>query len=442
MNSKLMRNIVLSLLFITSVVITLPVFGQYKFTDVPNLNSSPQYSNNDESPFDIDYNHRFITLNSDLNFNSNGITNDFMYQFYTGKFLDSTLKTKNLDRLKEKNNHLGFNWSTQLQINIPSKNRGFGYYAAFENHYFGELNYDENLFQLVFFGNKDLVDQNVSIDKQSFTLLFFQQIKAGVVKTWFGKSKVNVLTVGIGINNGQSLLNYDLPKATFFTQKEAEYISLDMEMQMHRSDTTSSKFGAENGLGLSLDASFYHREANYSIEINMQNLGFITWNKQSQQYKKDTLISFDGITIDNILNMTSTSIKGYSGDSIKNNFYYSKKSSRFTKMIPMRGSFNFTRYLLNNRLALSFTFINYHFAHYIPLFRFEPSWRFHVKKSFISIIPNIEYGGYGKLNYGLGLKVAINKMLFFEVKTDYLNGYLDLKHSAGLGGYVSIIKTL
>jgi hypothetical protein len=54
----------------------------------------------------------------------------------------------------------------------------------------------------------------------------------------------------------------------------------------------------------------------------------------------------------------------------------------------------------------------------------------------------MEYGGYGKFNYGIGLSANVCQKFFIEVRTDYLNGYYDIKHSAGLGGYVSIIKTL
>lgn len=441
MSRKPTKHIIFTTGLLVSVLLSTPLFSQYKFTRFPFANSSPQYSPH-ESEFDIDYNHTYLTLHSEISLNSNGITNDFINQFYLGHFLDTELKTQNLNRLKPRNNLIGYNWITRLQLNIPSRKKGLSYYAAFENHNYGELRFDKNLFQLVFFGNQYLVDQNTLLDKQSFTLLKFQQIKAGIVKTWFKNSAVNVLTAGLGINNGQSLLSYELPEATFFTQSNAEYISLDMQMNMRRSDTLSSRFGAENGLGMCLDLSFFHRDASNSIEIRMENLGFIRWNKHSQQYNKDTLVYFDGINIQNIFDLTSETITVLSGDSITDEFGFSKKTGRFTKMIPMRGSLNYTRYLLNNRLALSLSLINYHFMHFNLLIRFEPTWRIHIKRSQLCISPNIEYGGYGKVNYGLGLSAAINQKFFIEVRTDYLNGYINLKHSAGAGGYVSIIKTL
>jgi hypothetical protein len=438
---KLLKHIIFTVALPALVLMTSPLFSQYKFTRFPYNNSSPQYAPA-ETVTDIDYNHTYLTLNSEILLNSNGINNDFMNQFYLGHYLNADLKNQNLDRLKPQKNLIGYNWTTQLQVNIPSKKRGISYYAAFENHNDAELCFDKNLFQLVFYGNRDFAGQFVSLDKQSFSSIKYQQIKAGIVKTWFGRSGVSILTAGLGINNGQSLLSFNIPKATFFTQSNAEYISLDMQMNMQRSDTTSSRFGAENGLGFCLDLSYYHREANYSFEIKLDDLGFITWNKHSQQYKKDTSVNFDGIEIANIFNMSSETVKGFNGDSLNDELVYSDKSSRFTKMIPMLGSINYTRYFWNNRLALSLSIINYHFLHINPLIRLVPTFNIAIKRSMISISPDIEYGGYGKLNYGLGLSAAVNEKFFIELRTDYLNGYFDLKHSAGLGGYVSIIKTL
>jgi hypothetical protein len=442
MSRKLIDNNIIWAVFMVAFFTASPAFCQYKFTAFPNYNSIPQFETNAQNSLDIDYNHTYLTLTSELNLNSNGIANDFINQFYLGYYLNTELKTQNLDRLKSQKNLIGYNWITQLQINIPSKKKGISCYAAFENHNYEEICYDKNLFQLVFFGNKDMADQHAYLDKQSFTLLKFQQIKAGIVKTWFKRSQVNVLSAGLGINNGQSTINYEIPEATFFTQSNAEYISLDMQMNMRRSDTMSSRFGAENGLGMSLDLSFYHRDANNSFGIKIDNLGFIRWNKQSQIYNKDTLIYFDGIYLDNIFNMDSTTIRLLTGDSVSDEFGYSDNTGRFTKMIPMRGSINYTRYLWNNRISLSLSLINYHFLHFNPLIRFEPTYHINIKRSLLSISPNIEYGGYGRFNYGFGLSAIICNKFFIEARTDYLNGYFDLKHSAGLGGYISIIKTL
>ena len=442
MSKKLVAQIILFSGWLLFTFMVTPLYAQYTFTDFHAANSQPQYQADHGSVNDIDYNHMYLSLQSDLNLNANGLTNDFIRQYYIGNFLDTELKTKNLDRLKTRNNLLGYNWTIQLLLNIPSKRKGLSYFASFGNYNYNEICYDKNFYQLMFFGNKELVDQDVPLDNQSYKLLKFQQIKGGIVKTWFKQNKVNVLSAGLGINNGQALLSYDIPQASFFTQDNAEYITLDMQMNMQRSDTLSSKFGAENGLGLSVDLSFYHRDANNSFEISLENLGFITWNKYSQSYKKDTLINFDGFEIKNLFDLQSETTEGITGDSILNEFGFSNQQGRFSTMIPMKGQINYTRFLWNNRISLSISLINYHFLRSFPLLRFEPTYCARFSRWKLSISPNLQYGGYGKLNLGMGLSASFKKKFFVSIRTDYLNGYFNTKYAAGMGGYVSIIKTL
>ena len=418
-----------------------PAFGQYKFSYC-QLGASPAMFASYELTPEIDYNKMYLDLNSELYLNSNGLTNQFIGDFYRGQYLNNQLKTDNLNRLSTDRNLFGYIFITSLRLNVPDKRHQISFYAAYENHNFMEIKFHQNFFHVVFIGNKDLTDLYTPLDKQSFKILNFQQIKAGIVKTWFKQNGVNVFSAGIGINNGQSILEYDIPNATFFTQKEAEFLSLDMNMNMKRSDTTNTKFGAENGSGVSIDLSFYHRDSRNSIEIKVEDLGFIRWNKNSQQYLKDTLVYFDGFEIKNIIDINAESITGITGDSILNEFAFSDKTKAFTQMIPMKASINYTRYFFKDKLSLSLSLIQYHFLHFNPLIRFVPSYNIPIKKSKICIAPSFEYGGYGRFNCGLGISASVYRKFYIELSTAFLNSYLDSRKAAGLGGYVSIIKTL
>ena len=130
MMRKLIRNIIIWAAYLAVFFAALPAFCQYKFTAFPNFNTIPQYAGDDKNNLDIDYNYTYLTLTSELNLNSNGVTNDFINQFYLGHYLNPELKTQNLSRLKEQKNLIGYNWITQLQINITSKKRGISFYAA------------------------------------------------------------------------------------------------------------------------------------------------------------------------------------------------------------------------------------------------------------------------------------------------------------------------
>ncbi len=441
MKKRFIKYTLLSISLLIAELIGTPAFGQYKFTYCPLGTSAPMVASEHESYQAIDYQKIYLDLTSELYMNSNGLTNQFVSKFYYGSFLDTPLKTQNWNRLNGQHNLLGYFFNSSLRLNVPAKKNGFSYYAAYENHNMMEVKFHEDFFHLIFFGNRDLAGQSATFDKQSFKTMSYQQFKVGVVKTWFKQSKVQVFSAGLGFNNGQSLMEYSIPSASFFTQENAEYLSLDMNVNMRRSDTVRTKFGAENGAGMCLDLSFYQRNPKSSIEVKVEDLGFIRWNNHSQQYKKDTLVYFEGIEIKDIFDLNSATNTGLTQDSIMNEFAFGDQSA-FTEMIPMRASVNYTHYFFNNRLSLSLTLIHYHFLHFNPLIRFVPTYVISIKKSSICIAPNFEYGGYGKFNCGLGISASVKQKFYIELSTAFINSYLDAKKAAGLGGFVSIIKTL
>ncbi|HNW69574.1 MAG TPA: DUF5723 family protein [Bacteroidales bacterium] len=394
----------------------------------------------------IDENRYYLSLNSELGFNSNKLNNKFAGSFYKGEFLDHSMKTDALNGLNTTYNVLGFLFNTDLYVNIPGKKnnppRRINYYAGLENHNMMELRFNRNFFQLFFFGNKDFTNQFLILKNLSLNYLNFQQIKVGINKAWQKNNSRHVLTAGIGFNNGQSLQQYELPYGTIYTQKDAEFINLQMELGMKRSDTLNSKFGAENGWGFSADLGYTYQDESNLFQCQLEDIGFIRWKKNSQHYDKDTIVYFDGIEINNLIDISGETISGSSADTILNAFAYAKKNAAFTETIPMKFYLSYKRYFFKRWLSLSVSFNHYFFSLYRPQIRFVPAVNIPVKNSVISISPSIEAGGYGRYNYGLGLSAAINKKFYVEIQTAYLNSYIFPKKSAGLGGFISIIKTL
>lgn len=390
----------------------------------------------------IDTGKYFLSLNSSLEFNADGPTNYFATAFYEGRFLDNSMKTTALNRLNTNNNLLAYLFNTDIYLHIPGKKSSISYYAGFENHNLMELSFNKNFFHLFFFGNKTFTGQQLSLDDISLTTLNFQQLKAGISKTWQKNDATYILTAGLGFNNGQSLMKYEIPYGVLFTQHNAEYLDLGMTIGMKRSDTLRTGFGAENGWGFSADLAYVFRDENNIITCQLEDLGFIRWKKNSQRYSKDTLVHFDGFEISNLLDISGETIKGISADSLINEFAFSKTQAAFSEMIPMRIFISYKRYFFKRWLSLTCSFNSYAFSVYRPQVRLTGSVNIPVKNSVVSISPSIEAGGYGRFNCGLGVSAAVNKRFYVELQTSYINSYLFPKKSAGLGGFISIIKTL
>lgn len=396
---------------------------------------------NSEPSADIDYYYRYLELSSELMINSNGLSNEFINSFYSGQFINNKLKTKNLNFLRNEKNLLGFDFNIHLMANFPLKNKSLSIYTAFENHNYSEISFAKKFFQVFFFGNSGLSNDFISMNQQSLHIQKFQQIKAGIRKTWEKNNKITCLSADIAVNNGQFLLSYDIPKASLFTQTYAEFISMDMQINMKRSDTINSRFGSENGLGTGISLSFYQRNKCNEIEISVENLGFICWNKNSQAFTKDTLVFFEGYEISNIFDLSGQTYDGISEDSITNAFAFSDTRKRIYTLTPMKGTISYTRYFCNHRFSASISLTNFHFLNANPLIKIKPTYYLKAKKSRFAISPVLIYGGYGEFNYGIDFSANFNKKFYFSVSTNYLNGLFHYKGTGGFGGFVSIIKT-
>ncbi len=383
-----------------------------------------------------------LSLNAELEFNSNKVNNSFAYDFYSGRYLDNSKKTTALNRLNATYNLLGYQFHADLYLGIPGKKSNISYYAGFETHSLMELRFNRDFFQLFFFGNKDYTNKFLILRNLSLNYLNFQQIKGGINKTWEKKNARHTLTAGIGFNNGQSLMQYNLPYGTIYTQQDAEFINIQMQLDMKRSDTANSKFGTENGWGLCGDVAYTYRDDKNVFQCQLEDIGFIRWKKYSQCYKKDTVVYFDGIDIHNLVDISGETISGKGADSIVNAFAYSKTCAGFTEMIPLRFYVYYKRYFFNHWLSLAGSFNHYFFTLYRPQIRIIPALNIPLKNAVISIAPSFETGGYGQYNCGLGISAAISDKFFIELQTAYLNAYLNPKKSAGVGGFISIVKTL
>lgn len=434
--------------FLVFPVIVLMLLINYNLAAQPDFTKSAQNSK------------YILSLKSDLQINANTLDNTFISDFYYGRFLSASVKTDQLHKLRNEKNSFGYLFRNELCLYIPADKESWGFYTAFAMHNIMQLQFGKNLFRLAFFGNGDLAGQSVSLDKTELNMLNFQQFKIGIVKKWnkgfFGTAisipkfetsglgqrpeKSSFLTLGLAINKGQSLLSLNVPEAAFFTHSNAEYLELGMLINMQRSDTLSSGFGAMNGAGISADLAYTYLDEKNIFSCSITDFGFISWNRYSQQYSMDTLIHFEGIDIPNLFDYDQE-INGESADSILNRFAYARSESNFTTMIPMYFDIYYSRLLCKNYLSLTAKVSHVFFLNYRPLISFTPTVNIPIGSCSLHIAPSLIHGGFGGFNAGLSIAANIKKSFYIEIRSDYINSYINYNNSAGAGGFISLIKT-
>ncbi len=385
--------------------------------------------------------HNVISLDANLEVNSTAVTNQFMYDFYNGKFLTDELKKDNSARMKDYN-LLGYRFDAALTFRVSdTANRNSGFFGTLEQHDRIELSFDKEFFDLYFFGNAQYTDQFVHINNVGMNMITYQQLKAGFYES-FGKDNRHTLGLAVGFVKGQKNLDVDVKQATLFTQKDAMFIALDADMSLRRSDSASSDLKAMNGAGASVDV-FWSVTDNHknNFRISLSDLGFIKWSSRSQQYSRDTLYHFDGFEVKDMLDIGATTFTGKTKDSILNEFSFADKHGTYDMWLPMQFNISYNRLFLKDRFLLSAMVRHEFFSKYKPQVIIKPAYCYRWKKSELRLAAILMMRGYGTFNAGAEITANIANSFFLQLGTGYLNAYLNPQNAAGIGGYFSIAKS-
>jgi hypothetical protein len=357
-----------------------------------------------------------LLIKTDNYYNSNAIHNNFLSSFYKGGFIDSLSKTRVSNKLNTKNNlgaEISFNAMYYLHNSIAMGNakRAFCINTGYFEYY--NTTFSENLFSLIFFGNKQFAGNNISLALFNYQKISGQKIGFGIY------NKNSFSSVCINFYNLSSYQNYNVNRANFFTEANGQYITLNINEQITITDTNRRNIFSNNGWGLGTDIVLNlntgkNRSATIddAFTINIENFGFAVLNSNTLHQAADTTINYSGFQVNNILNINNLLPVNLT-DTLKLNYTKASKNILlpFTVTIGKIPS----RYT-TNRIE-SFYGIRYRYAsNYKPLFYagvfIKVNPKFHTSV-------NLQTGGYG--NFNLAMQINYNPLKNFWVSVGCSN---------------------
>lgn len=395
---------------------------------------------------------RQLFFHTSVEINARGLTNEFLGKFYKGDFLSNDLLTKVSARLSDKN-LLGYRLDGGLYYIFVPENykKYFGYYFGIEEHSFAELSFRKNLFDLGFFGNGSYVDQFVNLDNEKLDIMSWQQFKAGIYKTYYGPRSFNQVGGAVSFVKGQKNISVDVHKASFFTQKDAEFVALSVDMDLSHTDSSNSGLGAFNGYGASLEFMYdYSDLKNNEFHLRVSNIGYIHWDATPDHFNRDTTFKFDGFNVD-LFHLNNSIITAKTPDSILHVITGGNVKNAYATMLPLDIDIIYTHHFWEKRFSLTAEIKHRFFSLYRPCFVLKPGYTWFIgtkdngsainSKSYsISFYPVISYGGYGGFNAGLDIAANIRQKLMIELGTNTINSLISPKNSAGLAGNITLYK--
>ncbi len=382
---------------------------------------------------------RSVSMHGEYDFNSTAIQNGFVNKFITGGYLDSTIKTKALDKMSAEN-RAGGSYALGITAFWGAKGSKYSFITGLKQVEFFNSTFSHDFFAMTFFGNKMFAGKTANIGGTTINHFKFQEVKLGFI--WDRIDTTAKVGFSVSYLKGQSLFQVNTGTSSVYTAADASEIYLNMHGSFTASDTSKNKqgLGAFNGNGASAeffaDMPYQSKLGPCKFYLAVNNLGFIRWNQNTMNLKMDTNYIYKGVLTNNIFLVSDSGIKQLSKDSL-----YSKlvQSSKKPKSTNLPTSF----FIVHSIKFNSFFTLNNGFRHlfqgnYKPYIFAEGV--FNITRN-LSTTLHVGVGGYGNLTYGLNVEYKL-KMWCIRAGSNALQGYIIPKQTMGQGIFFSLSKKL
>ncbi len=371
----------------------------------------------------------YLEINAQGDWHSNSLNNLFAERMVLGGYIDQEM-IDFIDEDLESFNRMGGNLFAGMQLysfndSLFKKNK-WGLKVKVEQRSEGFVSFSKDLFHLVFEGNTTYKGQELDLSNTNISLFTYQKMGIGI----FNKRDFSEIT--LSMINGQSFVQLQIPNASFYTTDIGDTLILNAQGFAHRSNPNRSGFGISNGVGMALDfkANIPLYDQKGYILLEMNNLGFIHWNKKSVRQEIDTTNSYVGIDIHDLLDAQNTS----SSFAVFDSTFYSSDTLGLYTWLPTYGKVSLLRYF-KEKDYLELGIIVRAYRAFIPQLFVGYNY-FMTDNAQVGL--KASYGGYGKFRIGASYE-QFWKNWYFTVSTNDLPGLI-LNDAKGRGAAFSVGK--
>ncbi len=394
------------------------------------------------SPFQVNYPIAKTTssLSSDYFCNSNAISASFVNAFYQGQFINTGLINKVSGNLAAEN-RMGAEFNAaafySYQPDSLSKFSKFGFFFSIQDRNHADINFPKDLFNLLFYGNKSFEGQTAYLNNFNLHILQYQQFQVGITCK-IGHSGISY-GIGLSALNGQQYQNITASKAELFTSTGGQYIDLNSNISYQQSDISRSNLGSNSGAGFGMDAYlvlpiFIRQNRSEKFTVELRDFGMIAWNKSSRTATADSAYHYDGVAVNNILDLNNSAFGKANSDSILKKaikFNSGKITSPLPTVIHINSLSTFGKWQLSKGLRYMFN-ANYRLNAYLTANYYL------TKKLMLSL--GASYGGYSLFNVNTGIAVDFGKGCILRLYSNNIEGFILPQIALGQSASISLMK--
>lgn len=351
-------------------------------------------------------------------YDSDVLSNEFIGALYNGGMIDRALRGTVADDLRSSNRgglvataDAWYAWRDTL------RQRPWTWRLGLAHRTMLGIRFAPDAYRVAFFGNAAFENDIAELGPSAFTQLSYQRIA-------FGGGRPGVWHLQLGLVNGMRLDAADIPKADLYTANDGEFLEVDLQGRYWRTDTATAPGVAHQGLGLSLSGEWtflrWGKGDRNKVTVTVDDLGFIAWNAQSLHHRSDQTVHYDGIHVDDILDLDGLVI---GRQELQDTLGLSFEKAAFLRPLP-------------GRVTLSAAW-----GPGVELKRYEAvvDWRYlpgylpwacvvrRFRLMHPGFVPELQmsYGGFGSLRVGTGFTSTIGRHCMLRLQLPNLVGLVD-----------------
>jgi len=352
---------------------------------------------------------------------------------YASGFIDDDLKGENKARLNSLNRGGSISDSKIFFKYHPVKlfgQSGLASYMAIEWHYLDEYRFTDDVYNLVFYGNKEYAGRKANLAYTGRNTINYFQLKAGLQKS-FNQQK-HTFGANIALNIGEQQNYFQFGENTCLaTNQQGTEVLLKNNLNYFESDTSATDWYQVSGVGAGLDLFYeYKYHGKYSIRASIENFGFIHWNKNSIQLNENKEHLFKGIEVENVFDMPNPLVN--SNDTLQDYLYANAEKKSAMMLMPFDLRLEYKQILARKNLVLSALIYYRALSYAMPLYQVDATYRI---GSYFKVGPILSYGGYTAFNAGLKMQFD-SRHIQIRLESRYLTGFAQHTFS-GMGGFIT-----
>jgi hypothetical protein len=290
------------------------------------------------------------------------------------------------------------------------------------------MRFADDLYGLAFFGNAPYEDATAYLGPTAHLAIRYQSMGFGIADATSGSY------LRLDVVQGQSFNASDIPFASLYTAPDGIALEVDLVGEYWSSDTASSAFGRNNGMGLGISGRIVSRHdvggtpMDVSFEVN--DLGFVAWNPRAVRLYKDTTAYFEGFQVENVLDLDGVLV---GEGQLLDTFGLRYRENAFNTILPFRAALG-VNLQFAERWQAGLVIEQRNLPGFEPQITLSGSRRMGQRTL---LGASLGYGGFGKLRLGLAMRTRIGERIHITLATSQVPAWITTR-TMGLGAMAGI----